>query len=209
MSGRGGRTSASQSTGQHRAAAASYRSSAARGASRNAATWGARGAAAAYGHSGTKDAAAAGAYKAARAHGATKHQAKAAARGAAAAVSGLNTQGNLNTAPSASSSSSRYRTARAPQRPINATPANTSVVFRLQMFENSPYYVGTDWREHLEAPQHQPAETEPPLTKHATTSVQSHTPQLDAPQHNSSSRSIPMLVGIILVLLLIALALSS
>lgn len=79
----------SRSSGQHKTAACSYRSTYSHSPSdKTAATWGARGAAAAYGKTDTKAAAASGAYRTTLAHGGTKDQAKAAARGAVAGLSG-------------------------------------------------------------------------------------------------------------------------
>ena len=144
---------------QHRAAAASYQSSSKYGASRSSAVWGARGAAAAYGRSGTKRAAAAGAYKSVRAHGGTKIQAKAAARGAAAAVS--------DSASTTYAHSSGYNVAAAMcSRPkgqsYSQTQAEESQNWLLRsssFYFDSPYYVGSNWREQYETHQNDDSET--------------------------------------------------
>ncbi len=138
-----------RSYGQHRAAAASYRSSRSGGAARATAAWGARGAAAAYGRSGTKDSAAAGAYKTTLAHGGSKAQAKAAARGAAAAISQIQT-------PIYTSSSSAILTRRRAfeVRPLyshqeSRGPSTSGIRIHLETFAGSPYYVGANWRDQL------------------------------------------------------------
>lgn len=159
MGRRGGHSSPSRSTGQHRVAAASYRSSAAHGASRSVAAWGARGAAAAYGATGTKRAAAAGAYKTALAHGATKHQAKSAARGAAAAISGINVSAPLYNAIPTAPLSSSHTASLTPHISVEDLSVNANTVVRFHTFENAPYYVGVDWRMHIEGQRLEPTES--------------------------------------------------